>query len=170
MNASEEFKKFGLMMKTVRMQRDGRIREAMSFETIDYYEVYECAEWFESRLYEIFSSKFLFIVFKETTSKIELPNGKQEMEYQLDKVGFWTMPISDLDVAYEYWSNTRRKVINNTIRLEHFWKSSKKKKFHVRPKARQAIDLAPNPQGGWVKKYCYWFNRDYVMGIIEHGL
>lgn len=74
-----------------------------------------------------FQVNFFFIVFKETTSKIELPDGKQEMEYQLDKVGFWTMPISDLDVAYEYWSNTRRKVIN-TIRLEHFLKSSKKKK------------------------------------------
>ena len=47
------------------------------------------------------------------------------------------------------------------------WKGSDKKKFHVRPKAQLATDLAPTPNGGKAKKYCYWFNNDYVREIID---
>ena len=35
------------------------------------------------------------------------------------------------------------------------------------PKGRNAADLAYNPNGGTARKYCYWFNSEYVTGIIE---
>ncbi|MBR6418599.1 MAG: hypothetical protein IKS36_07275, partial [Bacteroidales bacterium] len=56
-NRSEEFLKAGLTMKTIRVQATGIIKEAMSFENIDYIEVAECDEWIDSRLYELFSSR-----------------------------------------------------------------------------------------------------------------
>ena len=90
-NRSEEFLKAGLTMKTIRVQQNGSIKEAMSFENIDYLEVAECEEWLESRLYELFSSRFMFVVFKEQQ--------KGQEDYVLDDVFFWTMPQADLNLA-----------------------------------------------------------------------
>ena len=40
-NQTEEFKKAGLQLKTIRIEEDGGINESMSFENIDYQEVYD---------------------------------------------------------------------------------------------------------------------------------
>lgn len=159
-NRSEEFLKAGLTMKTIRIQANGIIKEAMSFENIDYIEVVECKDWIDSRLYELFSSRFMFVVFKEQMACKE--------DYVLDDVFFWTMPQSDLDFAEEYWNHIKRTVLVNHISEEYWWKASDKKKFHVRPKAQKATDLAPTLDGKRAKKYCYWFNNDYVREIIEN--
>lgn len=158
-NRSEEFVKAGLTMKTIRVQCDGNIKEAMSFENIDYMEVAECDDWYESRLYELFSSRFLFVVFKEMHKGAE--------DYALDDVFFWTMPKDDLDFAEVYWNHIRDNVLNNHISEEYWWKGKDRRKFHVRPKAQKATDLVPAPCGGFAKKFCYWFNNDYVRDIID---
>lgn len=151
--------KAGLTMKTIRVQANGTVKEAMSFENIDYMEVAECDNWIDSRLYELFSSRFLFVVFKE------LHGG--ESDFVLSDVFFWTMPQHDLDDAEKYWEHIRKNVTDNHISEEFWWKAGDKKKFHVRPKARVATDLAPTPDGGQAKKFCYWFNNDYVRTIIN---
>lgn len=158
-NRSEEFLKAGLTMKTIRVQANGIIREAMSFENIDYIEVAECDEWTDSRLYELYSSRFMFVVFKEQTS------GKED--YFLDDVFFWTMPQQDLQLAEVYWNHIKANILANHISEKYWWKAADKKKFHVRPKAQKATDLAPTPSGEGAKKFCYWFNNDYVREIID---
>lgn len=160
-NRSEEFIKAGLTMKTIRIQHNGSIKESMSFENIDYMEVAECDNWYESRLYELFSSRFIFVVFKEQT-----PN---KGDYVLDNVFFWTMPREDLEWAETYWVHIRKNVLDNHISEEYWWKSKDKKKFHVRPKAQKATKLALSPNGKWVKKFCYWFNNDYVKQIVNNN-
>lgn len=169
-NRSEEFIKAGLTMKTIRLSKNGRLKESMSFENIDYQEVFANENWTESRLYELFSSRFLFVVFKETDGKILLPSGKEEPEYKLEKVAFWTMPQSDLRIAEEYWENIRKSVVENHISAEYFWKQNDNKCFHVRPKAVNSSDKAQNPNGGVVNKYCYWFNAKYVKKIIDNEI
>ncbi len=159
-NRSEEFIKAGLTMKTIRVQANGIIKEAMSFENIDYIEISECDEWLDSRLYELFSSRFMFVVYKEQNT------GKED--YILDNVFFWTMPQDDLDFAEIYWKDIREKVLSNHISEAYWWKASDKKKFHVRPKAQKATDLAPTIDGKGAKKFCYWFNNDYVREIVEN--
>lgn len=159
-NRSEEFLKAGLTMKTIRVQANGNIKEAMSFENIDYIEVAECDDWFESRLYELFSSRFMFVVFKE--------QHQGENDYVLDDVFFWTMPQNDLAWAEEYWKHIRNNVMTGQISEEYWWKGTDRKKFHVRPKAQKAKDLAPTLDGKGAKKFCYWFNNDYVKDIINH--
>jgi DNA mismatch repair protein MutH len=148
-------------MKTIRIQHNGSIKESMSFENIDYMEVAECDNWYESRLYELFSSRFIFVVFKEQT-----PN---KGDYVLDNVFFWTMPREDLEWAETYWVHIRKNVLDNHISEEYWWKSKDKKKFHVRPKAQKATKLALSPNGKWVKKFCYWFNNDYVKQIVNNN-
>lgn len=158
-NQSEEFRKSGLMMKTIRVQANGRIKEAMSFENINYQEVYDNDDWVESRLYEIFTSRFLFVFFQEQTAN--------QGDFVLDKVFFWTMPPEDLRFAQLYWDNIRNNVINNAILPENFWSGKLHQKFHVRPKGRNGDDWADNPNGGKCKKYCYWFNNEYITKIVN---
>lgn len=156
---SEEFVKAGLTMKTIRIQYNGSIKEAMSFENIDYIEVAECEDWLDSRLYELFSSRFMFVVFKEKNQ------GKED--YALDDVFFWTMPQSDLSKAENYWKHIKDNILNKHISEDYWWKAKDRKNFHVRPKAQKSTDLAPTPDGGWAKKFCYWFNNDYVRDIVD---
>ncbi len=158
-NRSEEFLKAGITMKTIRIQANGIIKEAMSFENIDYVEIAQCDNWYDSRLYELYSSRFLFVTYKESH------NGAGD--YILDDVFFWTMPQEDLITAEEYWNHIRNNVLADKISEQYWWKGRDKKKFHVRPKAQKATDLAPTLNGKGAKKFCYWFNNDYVRSIIE---
>lgn len=161
-NRSEEFLKAGLTMKTIRVQANGIIKEAMSFENIDYVEVAECEDWYDSRLYELYSSRFMFVIFKEQNT------GKGD--YVLDDVFFWTMPQADLKLAEDYWNHIKANILDDHISEEYWWKGTDKKKFHVRPKAQKATDLAPTPNGKGAKKFCYWFNNDYVREIVDNNL
>ena len=160
-NKSDEFLKAGLIMKAIRVQASGSIKEAMAFENIDYQEVYDNDNWVDSRLYEIFSNRFMFVIFKEQT--------QGQGDYILDNVFFWTMPQQDLAGAEDYWKDIRKNVLANHIDNQYFWKASDNKKFHVRPKARVSLDLADNPNGGKCKKFCYWFNNDYVRQIVKEN-
>lgn len=169
-NLSEEFVKSGLTMKTIRINKNGKIKECMSFENIDYQEVYDCDEWTDSRLYELFTSRFMFVIFKETDNLLSLPNGKTESEYKLDKVAFWTMPQADLNVAMQYWENIRQCVKDDHISPEYFWGIKDNRDFHVRPKATLAKDMVDTPNGTKAKKYCYWFNAKYVKNIIDNEI
>lgn len=160
-NRTEEFVKSGLTMKTVRVGRKGRVRESMSFENIDYSEVAQCEEWTDSRLYELFSSKFLFVVFDESEG------GHNPI---LCKVKFWTMGQADLAVAHEYWNNIKRSVAKGAISAKSFWSIRDDRNFHVRPKAKNSRDMAIAADGSVAPKYCYWFNAKYVMNIINNEL
>lgn len=163
-NKSDEFLKAGLTMKAIRVQADDTIKEAMAFENIDYQEVYDNDNWYDSRLYEIFSNRFLFVIFKEQT--------KGKGDYILDNVFFWTMPQQDLAGAEEYWEHIRKNVLEDHVDHQYFWKGTDNRKFHVRPKAAKASDRTPNPLGEGhapCKKFCYWFNNDYVRHIVREN-
>jgi DNA mismatch repair protein MutH len=133
----EEFQKSGIRLKTIRVEYNGLIKEAMSFENIDYQEVYETDDWFDSRLYEIFSNRFLFVVYKQKhkgdTIEIQSEGGEidSEKEYVLDKVFFWTMPQHDLEIAKEYWLDIKDKVNENKISLDNFWHISSHRLFFM---------------------------------------
>ena len=162
---AEEFRKAGIIVKTIRLRADGRIKESMSFENIDYREVYETDEWTDSRWYEIATSRFLFVVFRES------PSGSwgNEPRYVLDKVFFWTMPPEDLKCAKEYWDNIRANVCADTLQDADntFWRLADKRDFHVRPKAQKGKDRYASPVSGTgVPRKAYWFNAGYVRQIL----
>lgn len=175
-NQTEEFKKAGLQMKTIRVEQNGRIKEAMSFENIDYHEVLETDNWEDSRLYEIFTGRFLFVIFKADGGKIKYFDDKknsynkyvEENSYSLDGVFFWTMPAEDVALAELYWKHIRMTIEENHIDPKYF-NSPQNERFHVRPKGRNSKDLVDNPNGGKVKKYCYWFNNEYVREIVKNN-
>ena len=156
---SDEFVKSGIVIKTIRLNKNGRPAEAMSFENIKFGEVMTEEDWYESRLYEIFTQRFLFVVFQEDG----------ENNVRLIKAFFWTMPTEDLSAAELYWQNIRQSIRDNHISSEFFYKESEHRKFHVRPKATKQSPVTDNPHGGKVKKLCYWFNHDYIRAIVENA-
>lgn len=176
LSTADEFVKSGITMKTIRLNANGMPQESMSFKNIDYTEVFENDEWVESDAYELFTTRFMFVVFKPAVGKtITINNNRTgsevtEQAYVLDRVFFWTMPAEDLDVAHEYWEDIRKNVLENKIELGSFWSISDRRKFHVRPKATTSSQKSPNPHGGECDKYCYWFNADYVKQIIDNAV
>lgn len=165
---AEEVRKAGLVVKTVRVEVNGRIKEDMSFENIDYEEVYETEDWVDSRWYEIVTSRFLFVVFRAVEGC--RTGWDNETRYVLDKVFFWTMPSGDMKEAEDYWLNIRQNVVKDTLQdsTNTYWKLSDGKDFHVRPKARRRTDVSFSPVSGVeVPKKAYWFNGSYVQKILQ---
>lgn len=157
-----EFKKAGLQLKTVRLEYNGNLKEAMSFQTIKYTEIVCEDEWEESDWYStIAARRFLFIVFRKA-------KGGSSTDAVLESIFFWSMPRQDIDTAEVFWRDTRDKVRAGDY--THFIKSSEHSVCHIRPKARNRDDLTETPQGGMTKKLCYWLNRDYVLNIVNEHL
>lgn len=172
---ADEFVKSGIALKTIRLRKNGMPKEAMSFKNIDYQEVFDNDNWLESEAYEIFTNRFLFVIFKpkqgETVTVYNNKTGRNvtEQSYVLDHVFFWTMSHDDLESAQKYWEHIRENVIANKIGLQYFWNISDDKDFHVRPKASKKIQLTANPHGGEVEKYSYWLNASFVKRIIDEN-
>ena len=164
---AEEIQKAGIIVKTIRVEANGSIKESMSFENIDYDEVYETKDWINSRWYEIITSRFMFVVFKE--DETPSPEWKDEKRFILDTVLFWTMPEKDIQTAEQYWNNIKANVISDTLEDSDntFWTLADNKFFHVRPKAQNMLQKCLSPiSGKRVPKKAYWFNNKYIETII----
>lgn len=165
-NEVEELRKAGIKIKTIRVQKNGAVKEHMSFEQINYREVLDCEDWIDSRWYEIITTRYLFVVFREEDA-VEWQN---EPRYILDKMFFWTMPSSDYPLAEAYWNNIKENVLADTLfdsnssdRANNFWSLKDHKSFHVRPKARVSKDMTVSPISNIpVPKKAYWFENRYL--------
>ena len=173
---AEEIRKAGIIAKTIRLEANGRIKEHMSFENIDYQEVHETDDWTDSRWYEIVNSRMMLIVFRqEDKDTIEW---RDERRYVLDKIVFTSLPNDVISEAEQYWNNIKQNVENNTLRdanedcspddVNTFWRISDHKHFHVRPKAQTSKDLTESPiTGEAIRKKCYWLDNKYLKYILQ---
>jgi DNA mismatch repair protein MutH len=149
----EEFIKAGVEMKTIRLEKSGALKESMSFAQIKYKEIVN-EEWEESYWHEVLTKRFFFVIFKKDEAD----------ELRLHKVRFWSMPWKDLNVAQQFWEDTKAKVARGDY--ENFIKIRDDKICHVRPKGIDSNDLMETPQGGLQKKKCFWLNASYIKKII----
>ena len=166
----EEIKKSGLKVKTIRLQKNGQVRENMSFKNIDYSEFLEIKDWEDSEWYDIITTRYLFVIFRE----VEDSNWIDESRYVLDKMFFWTMPTSDYPIAKDFWTNIKENVLNDTLldrgdksHANKFWQRSDNRFFHVRPKAVVSSNVTVSPLSNMVvPKKAYWFNNTYLYKEI----
>lgn len=156
-----EFEKADVQIKTIRLEPNGNLKESMSFPNIDYKGIVKEDEWESSALYEMFTKRFLFVIFRKSALK----NDKNVV---LERIAFWTMPVKDLQYAKILWTDTARKVTLGNY--EHFMKTSDNPVCHIRPKAQNAADTTEGAQGYQVKKMCYWLNRTYVLKLLKSVL
>lgn len=162
---TDEFQKACIVPKTIRIQRNGKIKESMSFPTFDFIKLSQEDEWEESELYNYLApTKFLFVIFQEND------NG----EYVFDKVKFWNIPNDDLDEVGRVWERTVD-IIRKGVVMEvtpngvknNLPKQSESPVAHVRPHGKDGSDKLPLPDGRMMTKQCFWLNNTYIEQQIK---
>ena len=167
---SEEFQKANIKIKTIRVEKNGNIKESMSFPAFKYEDIVK-EQWEESSLYNTFeSTKFLFVIFKN--------DGNQ---YIFDKVKIWNMPESILNADVKsVWEKTKKIIKNGNVVKEikndkyytNFPKMTDNDICHVRPHAKDFDDTYDLPVKDKVTgrvnfmKQCFWLNSSYIEKII----
>lgn len=164
-NNAEEFVKANIVVKTIRIGKNGKIKEHMSFPTFKFNELVK-EEWEDSDFYNLLSStKFLFVVYQEND------NG----EYELDHAQFWNMPYEDLErEVRKVWEKTKEVLTNlpNKIHdgshyISIFPTQSQNRISHVRPHGRDSKDTYKLPDGREYPKQCFWLNNSYILSIVK---
>ncbi len=150
----EEFEKADIEMKTITLEHSGSLKESMSFKQIQYKQIVN-ESWEESYWFNTLTKRFLFVIFQRD----------DKGQARLKKVIFWTMPVKDLDVANQFWLDTKKKIAENDF--SHFIRISDNRICHIRPKGVNSRDLMETPAGTMEKKMCYWLNSSYIKGIIN---
>lgn len=150
----EEFEKADVLMKTIKLEKSGSLKESMSFSQIQYKKIIN-EEWEDSYWYNTLTKRFFFVIFKKNNQNI----------LTLKKVMFWTFPFKDLAIAKKFWEDTKQKILMNNF--ESFIKISDDMICHIRPKGLNKLDLMETASGNMEKKKCYWINSSYIKEIIE---
>ncbi|WP_434797379.1 Sau3AI family type II restriction endonuclease [Terrisporobacter vanillatitrophus] len=161
----DEFAKANIKFKTIRIEKNGKIKEHMSFPTFKYKEIIE-EEWHNSSLRNLFEEqKYLFVVFRYDENDV----------LRLDKIKLWNMPVSILDGEVKYtWEETIR-VIKAGVKIEY--KGSRafdnlpgptfNGVCHTRPHATDSSDTYDLPDGRKLTKKCFWLDREFILKAIE---
>jgi DNA mismatch repair protein MutH len=149
----KELVKAGIELKTIRVNAKGRPNEAMSFPGFKFLEIVD-EVWEESGFANKIEQKFLFVIYQEDIFGVE----------RLWKVAYWNMPYPDREEAHRVWQETKSRV---QVDAKNLPKATESPVAHVRPKARNAADVLPTPQGDFHTKQCFWLNQSYIQQVIE---
>lgn len=162
---TEEFQKAGIVPKTIRVRKNGTIKENMSFPTFDFIKLSREEVWEESEFYNYLApTKFLFVVFQEN----ELG------ELVFERVKFWNIPNADLEEVRIVWERTVH-TISEGVKLiptpmgvsNNLPKQSESRVAHVRPHGKDGNDKLPLPDGRMMTKQCFWLNNSYIAEQIK---
>lgn len=164
---TEEFRKAGIIPKTIRVQRNGKIKESMSFPAFDFIELSHEDNWEESNLYNYLApAKFMFIIFQE----------RDDGKYFFDRVMFWNIPNDDLEEVGRVWERTVQTIRQGVslVQTPYGIKNNLPKQMgslvaHVRPHGKNAADKLPLPDGRMMTKQCFWLNNSYIEKQIFMG-
>lgn len=186
---SEEFKKAGIVPKTIRLYPNGMPKESMSFPTFDFIQLTN-QSWEESEFYETLSTtKFMFVIFQseETDNPAEMVHsysvagGRREQVapkgvtgFKFKKVMFWNMPNEDLEEAHRVWERTVSTIKNGIVLIptpqgtkNNLPKMTESFVAHVRPHGKDSNDKLPLPDGRMMTKQSFWLNAKYIKEQIE---
>ncbi len=163
--ATDEFQKASIVPKTIRVRKNGTIKESMSFPCFDFIELSKEDSWEDSALYNMLApTKFLFVIFKE--------NDNEELVF--DRVMFWNIPVKDLEEVEKVWRktvDTIRTGVELTVTPQgvknNFPKKTENDVAHVRPHGRNGNDKLPLPDGRMMTKQCFWLNNTYIAEQIK---
>lgn len=149
----DEFAKAGIKTKTIRLKKNGRPQEAVSFPSFDYFEL-EKTPFEHSDLYGYLQQMWLFVIYREGPDK----------EFHLSDVMFWQMPEKDIPEAKRCYDQMQKNVREG--HAEDSVRSTENRCCHVRPHGRNAADTRPQPHGEPVERKCFWLNQSYLQTEI----
>lgn len=167
-NHAEEFEKANIVVKTIRIGKNGKIKESMSFPTFKFKELVD-EEWEESTFGNYLrTTRFLFVVYKFDGNDVLRLQGCQ----------FWNIPYCDLETEVKsVWEKTK-KIIQEGVKVvavngknkNNFPKASENKVCHVRPHAKNAQDTYELPDGRLFPKQCFWLNNTYIYEQLDEKI
>lgn len=160
-NHAEEFEKANIVVKAIRIGKNNKIKESMSFPTFKFKELVE--ENWESSTFGSYLSetRFLFVVYKFDEND----------ELRLKGCQFWNIPYSDLEKEVQkVWRKTQQ-VLRNGLQIinkngknyNNLPNASENPVCHVRPHAQNSNDTYDLPDGRLYPKQCFWLNNSYIM-------
>lgn len=164
-NHAEEFEKANIVVKTIRIGSNNKIKESMSFPTFKFKELIE-EDWETSTFAAYLNeTRFLFVVYKYDENQILKLKGCQ----------FWNIPHQDLEVevrsVWEKTVNVIKEGLQITNRNGRNYNnlpgSSENPVCHVRPHAINAQDTYELPDGRQYPKQCFWLNNSYILSQLK---
>ncbi len=167
-NQAEEFEKANIVLKTIRIGSNNKIKESMSFPTFKFKELVQ-EEWDDSTFGNYLrETRFLFVVYKfDENEKLHLKGAQ-----------FWNIPYEDLENdVRQMWERTVQ-VLKEGLKVEkinginhnNFPKATENRVSHVRPHAQNAKDTYELPDGREYPKQCFWLNNTYILEQIDKRL
>ncbi len=167
-NQAEEFEKANIVLKTIRIGSNNKIKESMSFPTFKFKELVQ-EEWDDSTFGNYLrETRFLFVVYKfDENEKLHLKGAQ-----------FWNIPYEDLENdVRQMWERTVQ-VLKEGLKVEkinginhnNFPKATENRVSHVRPHAQNAKDTYELPDGREYPKQCFWLNNTYILEQIDERL
>lgn len=166
-NNAEEFEKANIVVKTIRIGKNNKIKESMSFPTFKFKELVG-EDWENSTFGNYLrETRFLFVVYKF--------DGNNEL--RLKGCQFWNIPYNDLEGnVKEVWEETQQILKQglqveerNGIKYNNFPKASNNPICHVRPHARNSKDTYELPDGRQYPKQCFWLNNNYILQQLSNS-
>lgn len=167
-NNAEEFEKANVVVKTIRIGNNNKIKEHMSFPTFKFKELVK-EDWGDSTFgNSLRETKFLFVVYKFDDNDVLRLMGCQ----------FWNMPYQVIENEVKpVWEKTK-KIISEGVKLEkikneihnNLPKQIESKVCHVRPHGRDGKDVCELPDGRFMVKQCFWLNNTYIYSQINDNL
>lgn len=179
-NKAEEFIKANIVVKAIRLNEDGTMKENMSFPAFKFKDLVN-EQWEDSNLFNYFdNTRFLFVVYRKSGDK-----------YILKGCQLWNMPYNDLNnTVYEGWNNIRSCIADGVIFtvkenksrvLNNLPKKSDNPIIHIRPHANKSAYLLANgtligdinknanelPDGQWMTTQSFWINNTYILGQLK---
>lgn len=167
-NRAEEFEKANIVVKTIRIGNNGKIKENMSFPPFKFKELIE-EEWDDSTFGNYLrETRFLFVVYQYDKNE----------KLRLKGCQFWNIPYEDLEIEVRsVWEKTKSVLkeglsvsIVNGKNVNNFPKQSENPVSHVRPHAQNAQDTYELPDGRVYPKQCFWLNNSYILSQLEDRL
>ena len=166
-NKAEEFEKANIVVKTIRIGKNNKIKESMSFPTFKFKELIE-ETWEDSTFGNYLrETRFLFVVYKfDDNNELRLMGGQ-----------FWNIPYADLEGnVKKVWEETKQVLIKgleinvvNGKQYNNFPKASNNPVSHVRPHAQNSKDTYELPDGRRYPKQCFWLNNTYILSQLNES-
>lgn len=180
---ADEFEKAGVVVRAIREEGDGRIRESVPFPPFRFAALAVEDEWEDSQLKEyVESTTFLFVVFRKQDDGTSVLMG----------CTMWHMPEADVDGPLQRcWRETVTALHRGVhiVRrggrfINDLPKMSDNPVAHVRPHSTQSAyrlegtevgnvsrDGDELPDGRWMTRQSFWLNHDYIARVLhEVGL
>jgi DNA mismatch repair protein MutH len=149
------YRRYGLLVRAVRLDIDGRPWEATSFPAVDFRDVAE-EEWESSPLVEQLRS-ILLVVFHDPRKVVT--------EAVLDRVVHWRPTDEDVATMRQEYEILRGHIARSSPDLAPT--EAQTQILHLRPHGSDGSDKVPLPDGTLYRRSSFWLNKSYLRRVLS---